>query len=267
MVHSQRTRIHRTVTTVSLTGALLGGIVGLSSAALAASTTAPDAAGDVVGYTGFDRTEQDPVATPAPDRTNGDITSIRSVHFGRRVAVKVSYADLTKTGDATVTFLRIVTNEGLGRNMFVAAGPGGWARGQARLENRRGTKQKCRTGHTIDYDTNTITMRVPRTCLSNPRWVRIGFETATVEDGGDSVFFDDALRDSAPSPEDQPTLGERLLRGTTPPPPPAPSLMAPEPTPTHVHPDSTTVAGTSAADARADASAAYWPARLVHATS
>jgi hypothetical protein len=48
--------------------------------------------------------------------------------------------------------------------------------------------------HTIDYRTHTVRISVPRTCLGNPTWVRVGADTATWSEAREAYHSDDALR-------------------------------------------------------------------------
>jgi hypothetical protein len=53
----------------------------------------------------------------------------------------------------------------------------------------------CKVKHTIDYTAHTVVVKVPRSCLGKPRWVRVGMAGFTGNGTGDSslVYVDDAL--------------------------------------------------------------------------
>ena len=67
----------------------------------------------------------------------------------------------------------------------------------------------------IDYTANTLRLEIPRSCLSAPRWVRVGVGALrnheTEADSGES-FIDDANRDAAYG-ELHPAFGVRVRRG------------------------------------------------------
>ena len=69
---------------------------------------------------------------------------------------------------------------------------------------------RCSVAHTTDYSANVVTISLPRTCLSSPRLVRIGYGAITFPDGS-SFFLDDALRHGDVDP-DTVTLSGRIYR-------------------------------------------------------
>jgi hypothetical protein len=63
---------------------------------------------------------------------------------------------------------------------------------------RSGGVVDCPLSGRVDYDANTMRVRVPRHCLHNPRWVRYrGFERWYHEEQG--VSYDDVLTRRAPT--------------------------------------------------------------------
>lgn len=148
-------------------------------------------------------------AVPAPGQVNGDVLRSRMWHSSTRVGVKVVFKDLARTGALRGDFLRLVTNEGVRREVGVIAGPGSWA-GQAEMDRPNGDRVRCSVAHHTDYAANVVTISVPRSCLSNPRWVRMGYGAITSPDG-DTTYVDDALRDGDVGP-DTVTLSGRIYR-------------------------------------------------------
>jgi hypothetical protein len=62
----------------------------------------------------------------------------------------------------------------------------------------------CRTRREVDLDANVMSATVARSCLGNPRWVRVGvdaFGWTDSEDGTSVSYFDErGTRDEAASP-------------------------------------------------------------------
>jgi len=134
--------------------------------AQAASRTFVDGPGDV--WAG---------AVKVPDRDQGDILRTTFTHSQRQVVVRTAFADLRRQGRILV-FTRLRTNTGQVRKLSVTATRNQW-RGQAMLLTRRGAPVRCRISHTIDYAANVVVVRLPRTCLDNPRTVEAKFGVAT----------------------------------------------------------------------------------------
>jgi hypothetical protein len=167
--------------------------VGLVLAATAAADAKPvyhdDETHDVVKY---DASSAEPVA--APDQVNGDIVRTHLWH-AHRVGAQVRFADLQKTGDFRQDVLTIHTNENVNRTVMVSAGPGNWA-GSVDVMKPNGDTVRCHVAHSINYTTNVVTVRVPRTCLSKPRWVSMGFGSlsgSVADDDTAALYLDDAL--------------------------------------------------------------------------
>ena len=58
--------------------------------------------------------------------------------------------------------------------VFESAGPGRW-KGRHQLLNSNFFDVKCpKLNHSINYDTEQITMSVPRSCIGRPNWVKVG---------------------------------------------------------------------------------------------
>jgi hypothetical protein len=187
-------RIIRTSAVVTATAGLLLASIG---AADAQTVHDQDTLGDVVQFS-----DAGQEATPVPAQDNGDITRTRLWH-ARKVGVVVHFASLERVGALRGDFLQIVTDEGIHRRVVVLSQPGDWA-GATYVFNRNDDEVAC-TGvtHKIDYKAGTVTIRVPRSCLSNPRWVKLGFGSGVVADGGaGSETFDDALRHDPVSSDD-----------------------------------------------------------------
>ena len=152
-----------------------------------------DTTGDVQSVVG----DADP--TPAPDAVDPDATSVRVSHGPGKVTIRTQYQDLAKASDGFYAFFfQLRTNERVNRQLEVDAGPGMW-RGQLSFGSPR-KKLHCRgLARSIDYTANTVTVTVPRSCLSNPRWVQIGDAAVKVigpdatDANSGTLFADDAV--------------------------------------------------------------------------
>ena len=159
--------------------------VGPAGAAQAQSLSRQDAQGDVRSFTGTSNT-----TTPETAIADGDIQVVRMTHADRRIGVRIKFADLQKTGDVHGHVVRVVTNEGVRRNVLLAAGPHFWA-GDSEMERPNGNKVRCAVRHSIDYTAHVVTIGFPRSCVSNPRWVRLGVGSFSSTD--QKTYVDDAL--------------------------------------------------------------------------
>jgi hypothetical protein len=189
-----------------LATALLTGLVATPvGAASAQSLLDTDQRADVRSFSGDSQT---PVAEPAV--TNGDVLATRFTHGKYRVGVRIQLADLQKTGAYRAEYVRIVTNEGLRREVTLTAVPGLW-RGRAEMDRPSGRKVRCAVRHDIDYAHDVVTIDFPRTCISGPRWVRLGVGSLWGENQK-KVYVDDARIDGTVNP-DTVRLSPRLKRG------------------------------------------------------
>ena len=74
----------------------------------------------------------------------------------------------------------------------VQAMPGKW-KGMAELTKVSGKKVTCKgLRHSIDYDRATVVASIPRSCLGNPKWVKVGVQSGSTSDFN-TFYLDDAL--------------------------------------------------------------------------
>ena len=136
---------------------------------------------------------------PRPDQANGDILRLRVRHMARQIRVRVVLADLEQAPDTQIQlFVPFWTNEGVYRSVGIIAKPGDW-RGMANMYTQRGYYARCEVRHVFDYATNVMAFNFRRTCLSNPRWIRVEVRTDTsVPDqwgmGWPPIVEDEAMR-------------------------------------------------------------------------
>jgi hypothetical protein len=113
---------------------------------------------------------------PAPERTQGDIVSSQVKHKARKVILTMRYQELTPD-QVSIHWYGIRTGK-MARIAILHATPSHPA-GKVRLFKPNGKPVTCQVGHSIDYTANTATVRVPRSCLGNPRWVKVAMQEAT----------------------------------------------------------------------------------------
>lgn len=185
---------------LAATGLAAAVLVGLASPALAETDVHTDARNDValIGPGGGLGNE------PQPERTDPDIRSIKVVHGASSVVVRIKVADL----DPAVGHLvagRIRTAEGDAAFGW-GAKPGRPVRGGVFTAD--GKRCRAATAPKIDPDSSVVRVTVPRSCLGDPEWVRVGAGLASYTrlDGGD-LYVDDAQSEVA-RPEF--ALGARL---------------------------------------------------------
>lgn len=186
----------------------------LAAAALACGTVTTASAASVVHHDAVQDVRSMPAdsmsnaTTAAPTQAESDVRTTRTTHGARNLRMVMSFRELTRTGDWTLHVFEIVTNEGVRREVDVEAGPGAWI-GRTHFTDARGRSHKCAVTRFIDYDNNRVTVTVPRSCLSQPRWVRVGMGEARVDNK--IAYADDASANSRVG--DDLVLGPRVRRG------------------------------------------------------
>jgi hypothetical protein len=150
-----------------------------------------------------------------PGHANGDVVRTKMWHSAHRIGIRVQFSELKRSGSMRADILRIVTNEGVKRYAYVTAGPKGTTRhawrGDAELDRASGRRVSCSVSHSIDYDANVVQIGVPRSCLSSPRWVRLGYGAMSVSLDGNTSWADDSQLDGAI--KDDVALCMRIYRG------------------------------------------------------
>jgi hypothetical protein len=184
----------------------------LPSAAHAERVVHKDGSGDAI-YSTYDAETNQVSEEVQPAAKAGDITRTVVSHGTRKVALTVDFRVL-KRGDAlSGHWVRIVTNEGVKRDLFL----------QTTKEDPQGTLSFAKTAtgepvtckglsHDVDYGDARVVIKVPRSCLSSPRWVRVGtmsyrYASSTSYDG----YLDDANKVGAYS-TNGPVLGKRVSK-------------------------------------------------------
>ena len=179
----------------------------LPSAAHAERVVYKDASGDVTASTWDGETTTDVVE---PGVKPGDILRTVVRHTTGKVIVRVVFADLRRADHTGGHTLRVVTNEGVKRQLFLETSSQN-PRGTAYFSKPTGMVECAGLSYAVDYAGETMTFAIPRSCLSGPRWVRVGFQTSRYPGAStDTNRIDDANKDAAYGM--QPTLGGRVHR-------------------------------------------------------
>jgi len=182
----------------AVAGALVITLTGIAPAH-ADRYTATDAASDVYKDTcTYDPDTGDETGcTDAvdPTVTEGDILSTLINHGHKYVVITTKFAELTKSTDTRFFYVPLQTNEGYRRDAVLFIDPDFAPYGIFQVTLRNGDDAHCvGADKAIDYTANTITIRVPRTCLSMPYWIRAGagYGRMTWSETEDTTFLDDA---------------------------------------------------------------------------
>lgn len=172
------------VGTVVLT--LLGLMVGLGSPAAADSWSRADARRDVAAVK-FTKTDEQLVR--APRNRTADITRLTVSHQAQTLTMRIRVRNMTETEARTIiAFLR--TPRGL-RAIIVETSTSSFVLKSSIAAKRLGNCPRLRKD--FNYGANVINIVVPRRCLGNPQWVRVGLQMSTVENNYRRIAFDDAL--------------------------------------------------------------------------
>jgi hypothetical protein len=171
-----------------------------------------DPAGDM--WTETDVNAPEPTYVPAPTIKNGDLLGGSISHNRSAVVIRQTFADLSKVNRiAFLTSATIRTNEG--RTRFIDVGwdatSGTFAELSRPSADGLGTVVPCELTGQLRFDTNTMVVRIPRTCLSSPRWIKVDAGLAFT-DVSDTSYFVDVARTSA-SPDSPIIETRRLFRG------------------------------------------------------
>ena len=161
--------------------ALLTLAIGVPVAAQGAVVTIVDARGDVW------REAADGTLVKADGEHRVDILRTRIQHTDRALVVRTKVDRLAREGRQLGLAMRVRTNDGTRRLVQLDASRRiGW-RGQTVIGGRAGAVE-CRTSHTIDYANDVMMVRIPRSCLGNPRWVQATLVTVFL--GGRTFLAD-----------------------------------------------------------------------------
>ena len=200
----------------ALTATALGAVLlATPTVAEARVHTGPDPRGDVVKFG-----EESETVVRVPARANGDIVSTVFRHTNSRIRIRFNFADLRPQLLYAFFDLQLATDEGLKRWVDLTIAPGQRAGVVSMWQlGRNGFDMvACSAHREVDYAANVVIIGMPRKCLSNPHWVRIGADTRT-RDPNDataadpSLFVDQAMEGAVADDEDRLAMSPRLYRG------------------------------------------------------
>jgi hypothetical protein len=112
----------------------------------------------------------------AGDLPAADVLRAVVRHGPRFVAVKMTFTNLRRV-EPQFHFSTVVSRRQYDA-VFVSAGPRRW-RGRHQLVDGNFANVRCPgLSHTLGYDTEQITILIPRVCIGRPRWVKVGMTNA-----------------------------------------------------------------------------------------
>lgn len=129
-----------------------------------------------------------------PGNHRADIARVRVRHNNRVVVVRTKFVRLRREGlIQSVTRLR--TSEETKRLVTLSAYKPYW---RGRVEVRHGSNiiDPCASSRNIDYADDLMTVRIARSCLGEPRWVRANVIALFRNPDRSSVLRDSAHTDS-----------------------------------------------------------------------
>lgn len=163
------------------------------AAAHADSRTLVDARGDVWAMD----TPEEGQNTRVPERRQGDIIRTVFAHNNQQVVIRTKFAQLDRAGQLSIMAIKLRTNTGMVRWISLFAGPGrDTNRWRGIVTRGDGAPMKCAT-HRIDYAAAVAEVRIPRSCLGDPRWVQGSLAAGNFARNG--TFFGDNPRNDGPS--------------------------------------------------------------------
>lgn len=146
---------------------------------------------------------------PRPDVKNGDIRDVRFEHARRNVTLRATFRDLAREGEGLQQFVQVETPTAT-YQFLVAAGPDNWSGEFYPFGDGTGCGG---TDFRLDYGRNVFTLSLPRGCVGNPRWVKVGLGTVTGFFNETEEFrIDDALQRGFGLDSDSLALSPRLSR-------------------------------------------------------
>ena len=161
--------------------------IAVPAMAQAAALTLVDGAGDMWEWSADTETR-------APRQHRTDINRVTLHHTTGAIQVRSDFAELQRAGSFSVLWVRLRTNTGMFRVASLSLGSAstrGW-RGDVRLTNRNADPVKCRVDHSVDYAANVAHMRIPRSCLNDPRWVQVRVGSTYVQSEPYPFYTDNA---------------------------------------------------------------------------
>lgn len=143
-----------------------------------------------------------------PEATNGDIRDVSIAHRRHALIIAASFTDLYsdefvwvrpfaasfRTSEHKYRYVDVVSLQSGQVDVYVES---------------PGHRLDCGASAVVDFAANTARVRVPRACLSRPRWVRVGFDADSLYRESDEHYVDQS-RNTAE--EGRLTFTRRLYR-------------------------------------------------------
>jgi hypothetical protein len=183
--------VSRAVPALLLSALLSGGTVALAAPAHADRWTYDDAVGDV---THMIETPTSMSIETVPEQTNGDVTQVAVDHRRTKVVIEL-YTRARITGAFGINAVVRTPGQHYMLMSFRMPGMGGTQLMTLSDEpDRRCTGLKRK----LIADKTAVRLTVPRSCIGDPRWVRVGATLSTFGLFTGEGYDDDALRTASP---------------------------------------------------------------------
>src|SRR5680860_131248 len=125
----------------------------------------------------------------------GDIVFARIQHTAKQVVVYLRYAQLTvpKKQFASYEYLLEGTNDAT-TEIGIETRPG---KAQGRASADSSVRRKCMAAHHFNYGADSLSMRIPRACIGNAKYVRLRHVSLRVPTDNDEfkIYYDSPARD------------------------------------------------------------------------
>ena len=119
---------------------------------------------------------------PLPGRGYPDITRVRFTHRSDAVVVRAQFVELNPTGKFLFGGVQVRTPQL--RRFFTVMAAEGSREGFLFKDNQH----PCRVGIRISYADELMRISIPRSCLGDPRWVRVRFGASVLQHDGDEII-------------------------------------------------------------------------------
>lgn len=136
-----------------------------------------------------------------------DVTQAAVTHGRDALMMRMRFVDIRRVG--TQLYWTEIRTPAYHFQAVVTSKPGN-RQGSRYFQGDDGSKSCQGFTRRIDYRNNTVDLRVPRSCLHNPRWVRVGIYNEVYFKQSGPNYFDNPFNHR--SPVQQPGETQRLYR-------------------------------------------------------
>lgn len=150
-----------------------------------------DGPGDVWRF--FPKTEKSVRVDPFP---LADETRMVIAHRSSALVVRWWLVDIKRVG-TQLYWLELKTRDH--HYQAVLTDKPGHRQGQRYFQGDDGSKSCAGFTRTIDYAKDTVVMRIPRTCLGTPKWVRVGIYNQFTFKSSGTPYFDTPTSHKSPA--------------------------------------------------------------------